>query len=78
MRKKRGLRAATLLPAQSWHVQCTHPASAPPPSAACSAAPPCPALQLVALGGAVASPPAQDRDWLGGWLRLWRNTRAQV
>ena len=34
--------------------------------------------ELMALAAAVASAPAQRRDWLGSWLRAWRTTRAQL
>lgn len=34
--------------------------------------------ELLVLAGELASPPAQERDWLGGWLRAWGATRAQV
>ena len=34
--------------------------------------------ELSVMAAAVASPPAQRRDWLGSWLAAWRTTRAQL
>ena len=34
--------------------------------------------ELMVLAAAVASPPAQHRDWLGSWLTAWRSTRGQL